>query len=97
MAKFGCTDLINYELLNIGEMFVDGQNRNVWCDSKKPITDVMMYDGEAANGHITDPIYRTRAQSCFRLFWIDSVMKLFITQSCPLSETNKKADYFMCE
>jgi hypothetical protein len=29
----------------IGETFVDGQQRDVWCDSKIPITDIRMFWG----------------------------------------------------
>jgi hypothetical protein len=35
----------------IGETFVDGQNRGVWCNSKKPITDLQMYQ----NGVMPNP------------------------------------------
>jgi hypothetical protein len=32
-------------VIYIGETFIDGQQRDVWCDSKIPITDMRMHWG----------------------------------------------------
>jgi len=47
----------------IGEVFVDGQNRNVYCNSKTPINDTKMYFDIGA---LTNPKFAT-IPSCYTL------------------------------
>jgi hypothetical protein len=54
---------ISSESLMIGEVFVDGQKRDVWCNSKKPITDLNMYSDASS---LTNPYYAT-IPSCYLL------------------------------
>jgi len=46
---------------NIGEVFVNGQNQDVWCDSKMVITDLTMYDVGKFNTAVDTP-------SCYPLY-----------------------------
>jgi hypothetical protein len=41
----------------LGEVFLDGQNRDVWCNSKKPITELNMY--RDATNYFSNPYYAT--------------------------------------
>jgi hypothetical protein len=41
----------------IGETFVDGQNRGVWCRSKKPITDMRMYENGVVPVALSTPTW----------------------------------------
>jgi hypothetical protein len=45
----------------LGEVFLDGQNRDVWCNSKKTVTDKTMYR-DAAN-YFSNPYYATTPSS----------------------------------
>jgi hypothetical protein len=45
---------------DIGEVFVDGQNINVWCNSKKPITDLKMYNNPSS---LSNSFYATEPSS----------------------------------
>jgi hypothetical protein len=82
-----------------GEVFVDGQNRNVWCNSKTPITDLRMYNSET---DLTDPAYAI-VPSCFVLWYVpvvgylDIVMYMRSGSECLASYPIVAVDYFLCE
>lgn len=59
----------------IGQVFADGQNKDVWCDSKKIISDPNMYYEYATI--TTDPIYKTNP-TCYNINYFQSLMRLSI-------------------
>jgi hypothetical protein len=79
----------------IGETSIDGQNRDVWCNSKKPITDLNMYLTAA---HFTDPLLAI-TPSCYVLnnnVGVKIVMYKRTGSEC-LSSGTIMADYVLCE
>lgn len=58
-------DFATSDFLGIGEVFVDGQNRNVWCGSMRPITDIKMYHDPP---HLIDPAYSTIPSRYFLIY-----------------------------
>jgi hypothetical protein len=70
----------------LGEVFVDGKNNNLWCDSKKMITDLNMY---TSTMDLTDPFYFKRS-SCVMLYY--SLSKASIQVS--ISHTCTTPPYF---
>lgn len=50
---------------NIGELFIDGQQRDVWCNSKKPITDLKMYYAGVGQYRSSDPVTKSNHASMF--------------------------------
>jgi hypothetical protein len=83
--------------MRIGEVFVDGQNRNVWCNSKNPILLPGMYLNP---GLLTDPYYATTS-SCYYLMYqkASSRVQLLMANSeeCALSHQIMLSQYFLCE
>jgi hypothetical protein len=79
----------------IGEVFIDGQNRDVWCNSKKPITDLNMY---LTAGHFTDPVYAI-TPSCYILNYAYATKIIMLVRfgSECLSSGTILADYVLCE
>jgi hypothetical protein len=78
----------------IGEVFVDGQSRDVWCNSKKPITELNMYFSYA--GH--DPVFAI-TPSCYVLsfpYGAQINLRLRSGSEC-LSSGTMLADYVLCE
>jgi hypothetical protein len=51
----------------IGETFVDGQQRDVWCDSKIPITDMKMHCGGSRMKDGSS--YWLKAASCYIAYY----------------------------
>jgi hypothetical protein len=84
------------EEMLIGEVFVDGQNRNVWCNSKTPITDLSMYNTPS---ELTNPVCAT-TPSCYvlRHFSVTSnvTMELRIGSTC-LSSYYIIDEFMLCE
>ena len=79
----------------IGEVFVDGQNRDVWCNSKKPIPELNMY---FTAGHFTDPVFAI-TPSCYVMnfpYGERINMRLRSGGEC-LSSGTILADYVLCE
>jgi hypothetical protein len=79
----------------IGVVFVDGQNRDVCCNSKKTITDSNMY---FTTGHFTDPAYAI-TPSCYVLnysYGTQIIMLIRAGSEC-LSSGAILADYVICE
>jgi hypothetical protein len=85
----------NGEYMMIGEVFIDGQNRDVWCNSKKPITDLKMY---FTAGHLTDPVYAT-TPSCYVLnYSYGTQMSMYLRSGSEcLSSGASLAEYLICE
>jgi hypothetical protein len=79
----------------IGEVFVDGQNRDVWCNSKKPITESYMY---YTAGHFTDPGY-AMTPSCYILNYSSGTQIIMLVRAGSecLSSGTVLADYVLCE
>lgn len=86
----------DFPTIVVGEMFIDGQNTNRWCESKKP-TDISIF--EVAQ-KITTPQSLPLAPSCFRLYAMTSGEPLRFKDfnTCILSSKNLKNNmYFLCE
>jgi hypothetical protein len=88
------------DTIMIGEVFVDGQNKDVWCISKTPINDVTMY-GAGGGAHLTDPQYAT-IPSCYVLYrsagYVTNIMYLLLRPSSEcLSSSPTVGDYLLCE
>lgn len=86
----------NFPTIVVGEMFVDGQNTNRWCDSKKP-TDISIF--EVAQ-QINTPQSLPLAPSCFRLYASTSgePLRFLDSDTCILSSKNWENNmYFLCE
>jgi hypothetical protein len=78
----------------IGETFVDGQNRDVWCNSKETITDLTMY---YRLKQFTDPSFAA-FPSCYALYFSggDFTLVVFERHVCfPSYEIGGK--HFLCE
>jgi hypothetical protein len=79
----------------IEDMFLDGQNRDVWCNSKKPINDSDMY----RDFSLTDPAYAIEP-SMYALYFLPSTQTMYlmgfpgheILPSAPLA-----FNFFLCE
>jgi hypothetical protein len=75
----------------VGEVFVDGQNRDVWCSSKKAITDMNMYWNVVNNNA---SIYAT-GPSCILLYYNSMVfVALESGNKCFAATSNY---FFLCE
>jgi hypothetical protein len=79
----------------IGETFIDGQQRGVWCNSKIPITDRAMY-------HMNDPNkvsgLFTKGVSCYRGFFNGSASAMFLVGDMCILDALIGSNYtFFCE
>jgi hypothetical protein len=84
--------------LVVGEVYIDGQNRDVWCNSKKLITDLNVYYYPTL---VTDPssTYAT-IPSCYVMYASTTTptMRLLIRSSSECLPTgNNVGDYVLCE
>jgi hypothetical protein len=88
-------DCLPGDTMMIGEVRIDGQNRDVWCNSKKSLTDSNMY---LVVDHFTDPKYAI-TPSCNVLYHASGItMNLLVrTGSECLSSGTILADFFLCE
>jgi hypothetical protein len=80
----------------IGEMFIDGQNTNLWCRSKKPLNDTTMFNIPA---ELTDPIY-ANVPSCFILHSpsVGTAMRLYLRKGSECLPSGKiVGEYVLCE
>jgi hypothetical protein len=79
----------------IEDMFVDGQNRDVWCNSKKPINDSSMYRDFSLN----DPANAV-VPSIYALYFLPGTPAMYlgglsgndILPSAPIA-----FKFFLCE
>jgi hypothetical protein len=82
-------------IMVIEEVFIDGQNRDVWCNSKKTITESKMYSN---TGHFTDPAYATTPSCYFMNYALATKMVLFLRKGSEcLSSGTTIADFVLCE
>jgi hypothetical protein len=80
----------------IEDMFVDGQNRDVWCNSKKPINDSSMYKDATLT---TDPSFASDP-SVYALYFYPQTQFMYlylapgngILPSAPIA-----FNFFLCE
>jgi hypothetical protein len=87
-------ELKDWDYVIVGHSFVDGQDRNVWCDSKKPFTDLKMYQDDR---HLTSAYFKT-VPSNFKLYALNSVVKLIIDDASGIfTDLNTFANLFLCE
>jgi hypothetical protein len=80
----------------IEDMFVDGQNRDVWCNSKKPINDSSMYKDASLT---TDPAYAAEP-SVYVLYFhpATKAMYLYLAPGNGILPTAAMGfNYFLCE
>lgn len=76
----------------IGEVFVNGQNQDVWCNSKMPITDMNMYHDNAPflDGEATiNPSYYLLSQ--------DANITRLEPLNYDLEKGNSNPLHFICE
>jgi hypothetical protein len=80
----------------VGETFIDGQQREVWCDSKIPITDMnMYYSGTPAKAYGDQ---YTNAVSCLRVTATSHISTLVVVgDMCLLNALNSFQYFFICE
>jgi hypothetical protein len=80
----------------IEDMFVDGQNRDVWCNSKKPINDSSMYNDAMLN----EPAYAIEP-SVYALSLIFQPVRAMYLMGFPgndiLPSAPMASKYFLCE
>jgi hypothetical protein len=82
-------------MIVIGEVLVNGQSNDVWCNSKKPITDLSMYFGDST--HLNDSQYATMS-SCYVLFCFADNMYLLVRPNNECMPSSKSVgEYFLCE
>jgi hypothetical protein len=87
--------------IRIGEMFVDGQSRNVWCNSNKAIIDLEMYIVPA---YISDPNFATK-ESCYFLenanynitLKMQFVLSIIGGECDPSYQIIDPPEFFLCE
>lgn len=102
--RFGCIKYRNptadkgVSHFMIGETFVDGQGRDVWCNSKKPITDMKMHYMSVGPFKSLDDKF-TQTQTCYNVHFTGVEAKLILYgDMCPLTALNNLvAFYFICE
>lgn len=86
--------LKDWDYVIVGHSFVDGQDRNVWCDSKKPFTDRKMYQDDR---DLTSAYYKT-VPSNFKLYALRSVVTLLIDDASGIfTDLNTWTNLFLCE
>jgi hypothetical protein len=85
------------DFMLIGEVFVDGQNRDVWCNSKKPITDWRMYVDNSIV-QLTDPVY-LKITTCYIAHKNSDIhMDLKFNNTCLSSYLLDASNYYiLCE
>jgi hypothetical protein len=95
VTKILFSELNNLDYVIIGQTFVDGQNRNVWCDSKRPFSDIKMFFDSR---HITRYAHFSSVPSCFKLYY-SSVLGLLMDDEsrCILTLKNTFAKIFLCD
>ena len=90
-----CTILGTNQDILVGETFIDGQQKEVWCNSKIPITDRAMYFMNDPN-KVVGPI--TKGVTCYRVSTSAAYSGLILMgDSCSLDELSTYYFYFFCE
>lgn len=83
--------------MQVGLVYVDGQKNDVWCDAKKPITDMLMFNDLR---HTNDPNFYS-VPTCFKLFYqstaAGSKLMLNAASECLPSALNANTPFFLCE
>jgi hypothetical protein len=76
----------------VGETFIDGQQREVWCNSKIPITDMHMFFYSGIPNKGTD-LY-TKGTTCFRVYFNNAKLGLVMQgDRCLLNAMNEEFKY----
>jgi hypothetical protein len=84
---------VNGDSFMIGDVYVDGQNRNVWCNSKKAIIDDTMYKHKVA---LIQPIYATKP-SCYVMEKATRMVLLILSgKQCSASDPLPFSHYILC-
>jgi hypothetical protein len=78
--------------MTIGDVFVDGQNRDVWCNSKKPINDSKMYNNGQRNSY---PMF-TMYSNCLLLISNGTEVTFYLHYPCSSSDLIYSY-FFLCE
>jgi hypothetical protein len=80
----------------IGETFVDGQKRDVWCYSKIPIVDMKMHNNGRPERSQIDTF--VKPASCYNVCY-NSVAAVLILygDSCLMSSNPPLGFHFLCE
>jgi hypothetical protein len=82
----------------IGESFIDGQQRDLWCRSKIPLTDPNMHYGGAGKPYLSVNDGFTKSASCFKVHYNGTISKLVLYgDTCQLKALNQVDVYFLCE
>lgn len=79
----------------MGETFVDGQQRDVWCNSKVPIVDMNMHLGGSPQNSLVDTFIKPA--SCYKVSFSGSQSKLVLYGDSCLFSSNALNSYFLCE
>jgi hypothetical protein len=83
----------------LGETFVDGQNQDVWCRSKIPITDMKMHYGGSQLKQGDEKF--TKSSSCYLAYNTGSAQNVYglilFGDACLLESMNYMPFYFTCE
>jgi hypothetical protein len=77
-------------------MFIDGQNTNLWCRSKKPLNDTTMFNAPA---DLTNPI-NANVPSCFIMYasMVSTTMRLYLRKGSEcLPAGQNVGEYVLCE
>jgi hypothetical protein len=87
-------------LFFIGETYIDGQQRDVWCRSKTPITDMNLhFGGSQFRQGGGEPF--TKSSSCYFGYYSGTGGNAFglilFGDSCVLSTTTYRGIFFLCE
>jgi hypothetical protein len=80
----------------ISDTFLDGQQRDVWCNSKTPITDMKMHKNGISPNQPTDST--RQSVSCFMVYYNGVISRLYIYGDvCSLTDINWFEISFLCE
>jgi hypothetical protein len=80
----------------VGDVFVNGQSKDVWCNSKKPITELNMYGVAGGSAHLNDSQYATMS-SCYVMYCRDDMYLLVRPNSECMPSSTSAGEYFLCE
>jgi hypothetical protein len=99
ISDFNSVNQVPDALFFIEETYVNGQQKDAWCRSKTPITDMKMHYGGSQLKQGGEPF--TKSSSCYLGYYSGSVLNYYglilFGDTCVLSTNSNKKIYFICE